>query len=1568
MLLDHIALVSSAVFRLYLTLLQTNFLRYVTAHQLYLSANGNAAACRRHQSKPPLPIQYHRLVSIVCKQSLSILLIGTCHGRCRSTVRPSPSSRPSLPHQRHCNSMDEDHGISASHGNSTPSKLRSFAKLKGSIRTVDHGSCDFDSSSSREDFDLTSARSDSLASAAAGVAQLPPSSVPIPATSDSPGGTTLHHRRHHSKSNDYNAGNYPQQYVRSTGHSALPQSSGYAAPFHNGGLQHGAKKSSSKSSSTLKRMLQLTLLLFLTAYFCFLRRSRDWYKTSTSGGIHGGEAAVKRGEGYHQQERLNELKNKRDARANAKQGNAGRSAGGGGWDADDESGFQQTNQRREVAADHSKSHPERPSYKSHNPLQPDKDVTKQSSFTQFAFSPSLHSKATSYRPPPSTPAYQRAADWATPHLQTAISSRSRRRSDRKSRTTPSNNASQWNSEGVILEGVVKSHLHSGALIPLWYELDHLATETIEALHERWRPEENDATTIKDDPTTIDTQFTLCGAHAKEASHHYPDNYQQQQRPLGPQSRVLISGILSPLGLHLALALHRQCNVTTFLGLDTEIPNDPLARLEQQERLAVLMEELENVKQLQVPFLGLEGKRGRKQPRHEREAKAREERLVELGSLGGSDNYNTANADGSSLDYSIPYQKYGIPLSPGTDPSGAGPLEILLEYRPTHVVHLAGTQSDSLLNSKNANDPSRTPAYLDKEDEDEAILKESISSRPHLYELRMGVTGMEQLLSAVVAQTVLPPRYGRDDGSAPSSSKQMSESDLNKMRRPHVVYASSYDAHYFGDTASRINDKSMSRGPSGDMSASFEDGSESLGIPMSTLSHQRPPRGLHGVSRLIDEVLSAAYNALHGVSSIGLRFDAIYGPRGFGVPSTSVPIYNINRIRKGGVSSDVDLAETAVRRLYRKWRNVVKEAEGNEEESRGDSFVRKDVDLIEEAGWLHAAHDARDFVYVEDAVGAIIAAMQYRAVGNSPTTFNIGSGEMSTLSSLSEEVHNLSSNDNDVDEKTLAKSVIDVEQSSAARSASLDSNEYLRWSASTSLKDGAAKLLSWHLDRALPFFPPAPSTEISQPIDGEDVLSRRGIKACSSRDESNTCLREEHTSYPCSSECSTKTCTPSVFDEVIPLSQELTDGCSTVLYTASLGYNVKTLHLQTTYSDGQEQKEWNEPTICTLAFVPSESTLVKDIIGKVPPSSLAKMGLAEDSVYQLKLKKLSGHLVHQGWILIFVNGAAEPLSSEDIHVPKLSPRRLFHPSVEKAMYVDENFASTPYPEDAQFLASEMSRGRLKKRTVMGPDERGKKIKYKLPEEPQRTAVLMVAPMRHIPDAEGHRMPLKEVSKGLMKEVGANLDETEPKEVKVQREFYERARSLINSMDLRSLDHVSRHRIEIKDFIRSRWVVHDLMREEGHQLRCEWYREHVRWNTHLDQLSFAYVMAKRELTRKVITEQPLQTDAEEVTLLQMIIDIKSDAKEWHPIFSGEGTKLPVHHSQIAPEAIPQNLQDQPDNEVNENEVPDTAKDDEASTFYVRIMSDERMLEARKKWMKERNQRRQMVAQFKKKNAQR
>ena len=603
-------------------------------------------------------------------------------------------------------------------------------------------------------------------------------------------------------------------------------------------------------------------------------------------------------------------------------------------------------------------------------------------------------------------------------------------------------------------------------------------------------------------------------------------------------------------------------------------------------------------------------------------------------------------------------------------------------------------------------------------------------------------------------------------------------------------------------------------------------------------------------------------------------------------------------------------------------------------------------------------------------------MQYRSVDDSPTTFNIGSGEMVDLASLADEINDLvvPPEHENVKKTSISKNVIDVEQSRLAHAAGLLSHDYLRWSTKTSFKDGAAKLVAWHLDRAMQFFRPVSSSDdevdysISQsqkaasgekillPLDGEQILSRRGISSCSYDDP--TCLRELHTSYPCSSECSTQSCTPSVFNNVLEVSHKLTEDCDVVLYTMALGYDVESLGIETEYSDGEEQEKWYESTVCTIAFVPSESALVKKIITQVPPEKLLDRGVTPASSHMAKVKGLNGYLAHHGWVLILVDGAIKPLTAEDLFVPKLSPARLFHPTVRKAMFVEENFSHTPYPEDAQFLTSETSRGVLPKRTITGPDKKGGKTKYKLPEEPQRRAVLLLSPMRQIPDVAGDQMPLKEITASFMKDAGLEPEESD--EIRTHREFYERARSSINSMDLRSLNPILQHKIEIKDFIRSKWVIHHMKLEEGHQLRCEWYREHIRWGTLLDQLSFSYVMAKRELTRKIISEQTLPPEhGEEFTILQQILRLKSDAHEWHPIFSGEGLVQPIHHSEIALEPIPVNLQDLPENEMVPGGVSaDLAYTDVGSTFYVRIMSDTQMLESRKKWIKARDNHRKYV----------
>ena len=61
-----------------------------------------------------------------------------------------------------------------------------------------------------------------------------------------------------------------------------------------------------------------------------------------------------------------------------------------------------------------------------------------------------------------------------------------------------------------------------------------------------------------------------------------------------------------------------------------MPNDPSSRLEAQEQLAVLMEELENMRQLQVPFLGLDIKREKKTRKMRREEMVRLTLIEEAG--------------------------------------------------------------------------------------------------------------------------------------------------------------------------------------------------------------------------------------------------------------------------------------------------------------------------------------------------------------------------------------------------------------------------------------------------------------------------------------------------------------------------------------------------------------------------------------------------------------------------------------------------------------------------------------------------------------------------------------------------------------------------------------------------------------------------------------------------------------------------------------------------------------------------------------------------------------------------
>ena len=73
-----------------------------------------------------------------------------------------------------------------------------------------------------------------------------------------------------------------------------------------------------------------------------------------------------------------------------------------------------------------------------------------------------------------------------------------------------------------------------------------------------------------------------------------------------------------------------------------------------------------------------------------------------------------------------------------------------------------------------------------------------------------------------------------------------------------------------------------------------------------------------------------------------------------------------------------------------------------------------------------------------------------------------------------------------------------------------------------------------------------------------------------------------------------------------------DCSSSPLLLSKAGYNVEEMKLETKFLDAGGQEEWKKTHVCTIAFLPSESTLVKDVIKMVPPNLLTGRGISSRS--------------------------------------------------------------------------------------------------------------------------------------------------------------------------------------------------------------------------------------------------------------------------------------------------------------------------------------------------------------------
>ncbi|CAB9521102.1 UDP-glucuronate 4-epimerase [Seminavis robusta] len=635
------------------------------------------------------------------------------------------------------------------------------------------------------------------------------------------------------------------------------------------------------------------------------------------------------------------------------------------------------------------------------------------------------------------------------------------------------------------------------------------------------------------------------------------------------------------------------------------------------------------------------------------------------------------------------------------------------------------------------------------------------------------------------------------------------------------------------------------------------------------------------SKLADEVLADTYNFLFGASSVGVRLPprSVYGP----------------------------------------W-------------SPQDSDLYKLFDRATDG--THTSFDKhinqQEFVYVQDAVEAIITAMQYRS--DEASAFELTSNSAASMSSMAS-----------MAETFLTKNAADV----PAFGLPEQKLQALEWKPRTNLRDGVLKTLAWHIDKTNPYGPPIHDKSVSRPRTGDELLKKHSVSTCSGDD----LACHAGTSFlPCASECSVKDqCRPSIFDAVQDLTREMTEGCDAVLYTQSLERDIGDLQLQSQFEDDVE------PAICNLAFVAQGSPLVSAVIEKIPQAELVRLGVPATAPEDEKRQKLNGRLLYRGWILIWVDNLVEPLPSYDVSLMKLSPGRMFSKDVMYAVFVEENFTVSPTMDDVRFLISQMDRGATKQRSVyrmIKKDEQSKpaKVRFIVPAQPEKRAAMLVSQLKFKISERGRipqdtKINILDAVRFMRFEIGSDpTRQKESSEIRRQKDFYRRIPTFVNGKDLRD-NNEPLYRYELKHWVRTRWVVHDLTLEDSRQLRCDWYQEHVQWASEVDQLSFSAIMAKRIIERRMIQNEPddrSKSKAEDIAELKDV----TDHNEWFAMASEytvdhDGDVQPVRDDEGAED---EGGEDGPDisahAEYSRKKKPDVG-------LYARVISDRIMSLSRKAW---------------------
>lgn len=509
-----------------------------------------------------------------------------------------------------------------------------------------------------------------------------------------------------------------------------------------------------------------------------------------------------------------------------------------------------------------------------------------------------------------------------------------------------------------------------------------------------------------------------------------------------------------------------------------------------------------------------------------------------------------------------------------------------------------------------------------------------------------------------------------------------------------------------------------------------------------------PSSLRGAAKLIDESLAKMYSDMHGIYSVGLRFFTVYGP--WSAPGS--PLF--------------EMAERAV---------------------TGDTLL-----------WDEKWSNIQDFVYIDDAIDALMAAMQFRPEGGKreespPIIFNVASGQGASLQQIA-----------DIMERSFPRKEpsqthqmpIQEDPNPTMSSGSIDRAKlFLGYIPRVPLEEGVLKLLAWHYDRAFPYG----GGRQQIPDEKASLVASHGIVSCSPSDKE--CLKGTPV-FPCASECSHEVqCVDSFYDEIIGWTQALTKKCEVVLYTVDLSNSLESLpsaHLKIrnksdSFVDGE----------CNIAFVSAKSVLYESKSTQAASSSF----LGSSRTFQKNGE----------WILAPVRIPASDEGSYHITektlslLPKLSPG-LFFSKAKRAIYVDPDI-----------LLDNI--GKLLEEASMQPynsDVEG------------RTAMLI-----------GKGSPVDYFAKDHNYDYDNPQRQTlSPIETVVQNAAYRMVRIAVAGMLFDS---------GFSDLLDSRWMVHALQSDDSRLFRCDVFGEVVQWGVDTDRSALEFILGLHDMWSRVMAKE-------------------------------------------------------------------------------------------------------------------